>query len=40
MLQPLGVQDNGKVYYCVAAANVFNMHAAAKQENTQTALAN
>ena len=40
MLQPLGVQDNGKVYYCGAAANVFNMHALAKQENNQTSLVN
>ena len=37
--QPLGVQDNGKVYYSVAAANVFDVYALAKQENNQTSLA-
>ena len=40
MLQPLGVQATGKVYYCGAAANVFNVHALAKQEDNQTSLAN
>ena len=35
-LKPLGVQNNDRVCYCVAAANVFNMHAVAKYENNQT----